>query len=381
MDAEPFDRFDQLLAREGVAAALARLADELREQGEYHRYFDARLMLARQRLGLPPVASGALDDLPEPQRTQLENAYVEECRAVGELWLARGRFREAWMYLRPTGEKKLLADALASATIDEQSLEPMIELALHEGIAPRLGYELVLAHYGTCNAITMLDSVAHRLPQADRVALAEALVRHVHSELLTSLRADIERREGAPPGEASVEALVEPRPELFAGLNYHLDASHLGATVKLARLITNYEVVGLARELAQYGRRLDQTYQYASEAPFEEFYPASERFFAAQLGEQVDEALVYFREFASSEPAGHSAARETYLTLLARLGRYAEAIEVWRGLLAEGTQTSGLAPTLLELAERSGLGEQAAAIYREHGDALNYAAARAIAAT
>ena len=211
-DLETFDTLDRVLQERGVDAALAWLADCLRGEGNYHQLFDARLMQARQRLRLPVVAAASLHELPEPVRTALEDAYVEACRETGSLFLAAGRLREAWMYLCAAGEGQLVADHLAQLDPSPEEIDDVVQVALHEGVDPTLGYRLVLSHFGTCNAITMFDSVAHGRPKAERQSLAALLVRHVHQELLSSVRADIERREGAPPPVATIAELVRAAP-------------------------------------------------------------------------------------------------------------------------------------------------------------------------
>ena len=76
------------------------LARQLVDAGKFHELFDARLAQSRHRLGLPIDKAANLDDLPEPIRTNVEQAYLSACREVGQLLLERGRFQEGWMYLR-----------------------------------------------------------------------------------------------------------------------------------------------------------------------------------------------------------------------------------------------------------------------------------------
>ncbi len=202
------------------------------------------------------------------------------------------------MYLRPVGDKQLVASALEKVAPTEENMQDLIEIGLHEGVAPALGYGLVLQHYGTCNAITTFEGAVLARPRGDQQACAAALVKHVHAELLANLRADIARQEGREPSEASLAALVADRDWLFGELNYHIDTTHLAATVRFARLLEDPELVRLAHDLTEYGRRLHEQFQFAGEPPFEEVYPAHGLFFAAQLGEKVDEALEYFAKRA-----------------------------------------------------------------------------------
>ena len=60
-----------------------------------------------------------IDEVEEPLRSQLEAAYLAACREVGELLLEAGRLREAWMYLRPAGDKLAVRRQLARLTADD----------------------------------------------------------------------------------------------------------------------------------------------------------------------------------------------------------------------------------------------------------------------
>jgi hypothetical protein len=379
VDAQTLEALDRALTEQGVAAALARLVDELRQARRYHQMFDARLLEARQRLGLPILQGASIDELPEPTRAHLEEAYLQACREVGLLFLEAGQLREAWMYLRPAGEREQMAAGLASTPLTDETLEPIIEIALHEGVDPVLGYRLVLSRFGTCSAITMFDSVAQGRTKSQRRELAALLIQHVHDELETNVRADIHRREGAaPPKGMSIAEMVAGRPELFADLNYHVDASHLAATVRVARLVEDRAMLALALDLARYGNRLDPTYQYQGEPPFRELYPASALFFGAQLGENVEEAVEYFRGEAQRAAVEEttSAPAEVFIALLARLGRFREAIEASPNFLPEGAANSAFAPTLLELASLGDEFDRVAELLRERDDPVGYLAAR-----
>jgi len=423
-----FDELQSTLAAQGAPAACTRLADHLRGTGQYHELFDARLMQARHELGLPIVPSGTLDDLPEPARTRMEEKYLEACREVGSLLLEAGRVREAWMYLRPVGEKADVAVALeelreretakaasstAASSADEQAtteqesadresaeqqfaeqgfaeqapagpsvVEQIIEVALYEGVCPRLGFELVLENYGTCNAISLFDAQMHGRPPADKQAVAGVLVRHLHEELLRNVRADIVRREGHEPAAVLLQELVSGRPELFEGDNYHVDTTHLAAVVRFALVCEDPATLRLALDLTEYGRRLSTQYQFAGQEPFGDTYPAHAQFFRGLLGECADEAVAYFRqradELAETDRTGQTnsaaVAGEVLVGLLARMGRTAEALEESASRLAAGGRNSGFAPGLLELAARAQRYDRLQQISREHADAVGFTA-------
>ena len=59
--------------------------------------------------------------------------------------LAEGKLREAWMYLRPVGDKAIVAQALAKIEPTDDNVQDLIEIGLHEGVAPALSRRLVLA--------------------------------------------------------------------------------------------------------------------------------------------------------------------------------------------------------------------------------------------
>lgn len=371
-----FEELQSQMKSGGPKAVFARLADEMRAEKKYHELFDARLMEARHKLGLPVILTSSLDDLPEPQRTQVENAYLEACREVGKLLLAERRVREAWMYLRPAGEKPAMAAALADISADEDSIQEFIEVALHEGVAPRLGFQQVLKHYGTCNAITMFDQAMHNQPRPARQDVAGLLVRHLHGELVRSLQADITRQEGSPPSETTIHDLVADRDWLFLNDNYHIDTSHLQAVTRFARLVEDPQVLRLAVDLTEYGRRLSRQFQYPGDEPFADAHPAQAMFFRAQLGEQVEEGLAFFRERAEALPAAEhgSLPAEVYVALLARLGRHGEALDALLRLVPPGVQTSGFAPTMMELARLSGDYDRLMQACQERNDLLSYTA-------
>ena len=370
-----FDDLQTTLDAQGVEAVFDKLAAQLAAEKKYHDLFDVRLMQARRKHGLPVILTTGLDDLPEDLRTRMEDAYLEACREIGGRLLADGNVREAWMYLRPVGDKAPVAAALAKLNAEEE-YETIIELALHEGISPKLGFEMVLDHYGVCNAITMFDSEMQNKPRKDRQEVAAVLVRRLHADLLASLRSDIERQKGSPAKEQTIADLIRDRDWLFANDNYHIDTTHLSAVVRFALGVEDPAVLRLAADLTDYGRQLSPSFQFAGEAPFEDTYPASGLFFKALLGENVDEAIQYFREQAESRSVEESgpAPAEVYVSLLARVGRYDEAIEAASRLLPKGTRTTGFAPSMLEMARRGNVYGRLKEVCRDRDDVVSYAA-------
>lgn len=371
-----FETLQAVVVAGGPEAAFEELATEMRQKHRYHDLFDARLMQARHRLGLPVISSTTLDELPEGTREKLEDAYLVACREVGGLLLAEKKFREAWMYLRPVGDKSMVAAALDSATPEDDTLEEMIEVALHEGVSPVRGFQLVLENYGTCNAITTFEGTIPNQSRASQVAAAKMLVNHLYNELLANVRSHIEDRSG-PPADATLAELVKANEWIFENDNYHIDTSHLSATVRFARLIEDDpETLRKALGLTEYGRRLSEQFRFAGDEPFAEMYPSHGLLFAATLGEQVDEALAYFRDKAETVNVDMegTAAIETYLILLTRLGRFEEALEAHAKLVQPGMHLSPYAPRLFELAQRAGKFDRFLEISRDRSDVLSFAA-------
>lgn len=373
-----FDQLQEALERGGVSAALDRLAEYLRENKKFHELFEALKMKARYALGLPLTYSDAGDELDESTRTKLEDGLIEACRDVGTALLREGAIREGWMYLRPVGDRAAAAIELAEIEANEDNLDALIEVALHEGVDPKRGYGLVLEHHGTCNAITTYESVVVRQSTAAQQAAAGLLVEHVHRELLATVRADIAQQQGSEPAEATLKELVADRDWLFGEHSYHLDTTHLASTVRFSRLLDDEAQLRLALDLTAYGRRLSSQFQYQGDQPFADIYPSHALYLGALLGEDVDAAIEYFRERAEAlDPREHGGLPvEAYVQLLDRLGRYELAIDALLNFVQKQPDaTSQAVPLMLELSQKAGNYDKLKAFCRNHEDILGFATA------
>jgi hypothetical protein len=376
MSGNTFDQLSQSLQEAGPEVLFQQLIAELTCERKYHELFDVLLMQAREQLGLPAILQGSIDDLEEPVRSQVEEAYLDSCRHVGQLLLEEGRIREAWMYLRPVGDKQLVAAALEKLKPDDNNLQDLIEIGLHEGVAPALGYRLVLENYGTCNAITTYEGAVLGRPRSDQQACAAALLKHLYRELTANVRADIARQEGSEFQEASLSELIADRDWLFGEMSYHTDTTHLAATVRFARVLEDRELIARAYELTQYGQHLSAQFQFPGEPPFRELYPGHALFFGAQLGKNVEEALAYFEKQARETDVHEEGTgpAEIYIALLSRLGRHTDAIRAAVELLPAGARPSGFAPNLLELSRLAGDFAPLMQVCRERGDLVSFTA-------
>src|SRR5262245_32035245 len=372
-----FDQLQSALTTGGADAALAQAADLLRREKKHHELFEVLKMQLRRRLCLPLLAGESADGLSDEQRTKLEDGLIEACREVGSALLKEGQIREGWMYLRPVGDRAEAAKLLAEVEATDENYEDLVDVCLHEGVDIGRGYGLVLEHFGTCNAITQYDSAIVRRPRSEQVPAAKRLLAQVHADLLASVKADIARQEGQQPKEHTLRDLLLDRDWLFQDNAYHLDTTHLAATVRIARVLSDPPDLQLALDLTEYGRRLSQQFQYHGDEPFADTYPANALFFGALLGENVQEALDYFQTKAELlDPQHHGyAAIETLVDLLARLGRHAEALAAAVKFEVGSIQPLGNAPPLVELARKSGEYSSVLAHCRQKQDLLGFTAA------
>jgi hypothetical protein len=379
---------EQLADKEGLQAAAQELVERMRQQKLYPELFEARKMLHRVELGLPPVQvdpigahgkrSGAIQQDPQVQ-DELDKRLLDACREVGGGLMRSGRLQEGWMYLRAVGDDAFASEAMAAVEPTQDNLDLLLNLYVHEGVDIGRGTELCLKMRGTCNTITMLDSIVAMRGRSDQQAAVEALVKHVHQELLANLIADVTRRmpQVNAPEDHTIVAWLGLVPGLLRDGTYHLDTTHLASTVRFARVLDDPSTLRLAADLAEYGRQLHAQYQYSSEEPFADLYPMSLAWFRALLGEHVDAALRVFRQKAESidlEEHG-TIGIETYADLLARIGRPDEAAKYLIRTMPDGMRPFGVAPSLIELSSASGEFQPMKDHAKQRGDLIGFAAA------
>ena len=372
-----FERFAELVKDGQSEQAIDALVAHYRDRKEFHELFEALKMQMRFRLGLPAAQSDQQEKLDEATESKIESSLLEACREVGEGLVESGNVREGWMYLRPVGDRDFAAKILQSVQPNDENTDELIEVLVHEGANVARGFEISLNHLGTCNSITLFEQTLAMRPRHDQQQAADLLVRHVHKELWQNLTSDIQNKEGQAPSEESLHAILQARSDLLRDGSYHLDTSHLSSTVRFARVLDDQETLKLALDLSYYGRQLHPQYQYPGEEPFLDLYPASIAFFRALLGEQVDAGIRYFTQKADSVDQNHFGliAVEVLIDLLSRCGRNSEAIAATAKRIPAGARTMGIAPTLLQLSQRSGDFETMQKLCRERNDLLGFAAA------
>jgi hypothetical protein len=375
---DTFSALESSLAAGGAAAALDQLALQLREEKKYHELFEALKLKVRHSLGLPllPIESNS-DELPEATRNKLEEGLVDACRQVGELLLKEGKVREGWMYLRPVGDKAAAASLINQIEPNEDNTDELIEVLLHEGVDTGRGFALLLERNGTCNSITTFDQLMHQRTRKERQAAAACLLNRLYTDLIHNVKADIARQAGEQPKETTLKGLVADRDWLFQDGNYHIDTTHLASVVRMSRVLEDPEQLRKALDLTHYGRHLSQQLQYQGDEPFADQYPSNALYYQALLGENVDEALAYFENKARllDPQYNGTAAIETYLELLSRLGRYEQALAAAIELMPDNTPSVAYAPLLMDLCEKSGNYQKLLDFCRSRGDELGFAAA------
>lgn len=372
-----FDSLADNLNTQGAAATAKNVIEFFRHQGAYHELFEALKMKARLELGLTAVPPGPDENLGPVVTDKLERALIDACRTVGLLLLGAGRIREGWMYMRPVGDRAAAAQALAGIEATSENLDELMDVLVNEGVDVERGYLLSLTRLGTCNSITLYDSTVAYKSKSDRQQAAALLVRHVHRELMNSLRVDVGRREGKPTLCETAEAILAEHPTLLKDGSYHLDTTHLSSTVRIGRVLEEPALQKLCLDIAHYGRNLHPQYQYPGDEPFLEFFPNSIAFFRTLLGQHVEAGLRLFRQKAESlDVREHgTAAIETYIDLLSRVGRHEEAFHSFIKLMPDNVRPVGIAPSLLELSQRTGSYQPMLQHCKGKMDYLGYAAA------
>ena len=384
---------------------LAALGDELTRERRWHALFDLRLIEARLAEGLPAV--GDAGTLAPEVRDAFEERSRQACLEVGWPLLDDGQVAAAWMYLRASAELDEVAARLEQLTAslagrDEDDdarrlLEELVHVALWEAVSPPLGLRLLLAHNGTCNTVTAYDQSVSRLPPVRQAPAAAVLIDHLTAELIANLQSDLSRRGIDVAGIHTLPGLVEAAGDPSLSLGPHVDVSHLHSVLRFARACSDRSMLQKSLELAHYADRLPEELRYPGDGPFTEVAKASRLFFAACLGEEVDQAAAFFSEQAGIASSGGSAgsrgpleqlAVEYLIVLLARAGRPAEALEIALAHLPRGGEqaaTTGLVPPVVELAaaaeaQQPGSMQRLLDACRDRGDAVTFAQTLAVAA-
>jgi hypothetical protein len=377
MESQHLDALQSTLAAKGPVAALDQLCDDLKARKEYAALFYTLLMKKRHELGVSPIATGSNQDLPAGAHHAFEDGIREAARTVGKLWLEAGDIPQAWAYYRMLGETEPVAQALDKIELQEdQDVQPLIDIAFHQGVHPKKGFEWILKRYGICSSITTMGGGELPFPLDVRQDCIKRLVRALHEELTERLKGEIQRQQGFAPTGKSIAELIAGRDWLFADEFYHIDLSHLSSVVQMSAQLDKCDELGMARELCQYGQKLSPRFQQITDPPFENQYQDYEVFLSILAGDKVEEGLAHFRakaENADPDTVGTYPA-EVLVNLLLRIGRPQEALETSRRFLTRLGETRLSCPSFVELCQQTGNYQALADVAREQGNPVNYLA-------
>ena len=348
-----FDELVQIAQHEGVAASLNFLEQRFRADKKFFQLFEVLKMQCRHRLGLPLIYGTRPDELDEERQRQLEDVLLAACTEIGTLLIANGQLEQGWMYLQPVGNRALIEKVIRDIPVDSENIGTVIEIAVSQGAAPVYGFGLLMEHYGTCNAITTIDTQGMRFDQPTQKGMAELLLRHLYRELCANLHRLIERSEKSTADPTSLAGLLTEHSWLIEGGAHHIDATHLASVMRIARVVDETDDLRRALELANYGSGLQADFQYASPAPFEQTYPDHQFFYAGLLGHDTPAAIQHFTAKCHSvDPERFGGvALETLADFLMRVGRTDAAIAVLTEQLLGKHEPLGIAPQIFQLAE------------------------------
>ena len=395
MPENDFDRAEQALQAGGAESALQFLSDKFRREKNYAALFETRLMRKRRELDLPLLQMGSLDDIPEEKRPNYEKEFVEAARETGNLFLGDGDIPRGYSYLRAIGDLQPVYNAIDRLTTDTVN-DAVLEIALHERVHPRKGFELVMASHGICRAITVFGQYPGTQGREDCLHL---LITKLHGDLMASLHRTILEAEGAVPATRSIPELIAGRDWLFEGMSYYVDTSHLVSILGFSLELTDPAMLRMAIELCAYGSKLSPMFHYRGDPPFEDIYADHAIFLKALLG-SVEEARVvtslfssgsdsvtasgadveagiahFVRKVEASDPeeVGTGPA-QILIVLLGRLKRYKQAVEISVKYLSEADQTQLACPSVLQLCYLAEDPDKMMKIARQREDLLGFAA-------
>ena len=230
--------------------------------------FGTRMMQIRHELGLPLIETEPAINLSGERLSAYENALKKAARETGELFLSDGDIVSAWTYFRALGDTSPVAAAIEKVDGGEQ-LDRVIEIAFHEGVNPRKGFELILEHHGICRAITLFGN--HR-DYATRQSSLQLLVRTLYGQVTAGVRETIVSAEGAAPENDRLADLMAGRPWLFEWNSSYVDSTHLSVLLRFTPELEEPETLRMAVEMADYGRCLAPMFHFRGDPPFEETY-------------------------------------------------------------------------------------------------------------
>jgi len=375
-----FTDLDQTLTRSTPDEAISRLCLMLANKGDYHSLFEALLLQARLKLGLPAVLSQTGEELTLEQRSAYEPEVRAAARTVGGHFLGEKNLLGAWPYFRMINEPGPVAEALDQydAANDDDTFPSILDIAIQEGANPERGFALLLKRFGLCSAITALgQSFPHggAIRQGAIARLVDSITGDLHDRLASHLK---ELTGTPPPDTATISDILHASDQLVGEDGYHVDISHLASIVQYGLELPPGETTRKVIDLCEYGAQLSTRLQPSSDPPFEEGYRDYLVFFKTLNGIDSEAGLAHFRLKAESVEDGQelTAPGEVFVHLLAQLGQHQEALVAYARYLARAEPRRLACPSPQELARRCGDYAALAELSLRRGDAVSYAAAK-----
>lgn len=370
---DAFQDVEKMLRGGRAGDAFDYLADRFREEKNYPLLFEARMMKARHELHMPLISVQTPGDLAEDVQRKYDEASAEAAREVGGLFLAAGQISRSWPYFRAIGESGPIFEAIDRLETTDDA-EAIADIAFHQGVHPRKGFELILENQGICRAITCFG----QYPAGEgREESAKLLVETLHGDIVGGMKRVIEKQEGSAPASEKIPELIAGRDWLFEGGGYYADTSHVCSVIQFGTELHDPETLRRIVELTEYGKQLSEMFQTQGEAPFENLYEDFGIYLRALLGEDVDGAIRHFRgklEAYSPDEVGSYPA-QMVVKFLVRLGRTGEAVEIFERFLTDADPQYLSCPDLLQLHQLGRKYAELQTMARQRGDLLSFTAA------
>ncbi len=378
MDNTIFQSIEDLSKSGDISSLFESLESELKNAGEYHQLFNVLLLKKKVEFGLPLSRPSSFDDVPEKLNEEFEKYYISVAREVGQLLLDNDQISQGWIYFRTILEPEKVANKIKSLDLtdaDPEFVEDLIKICLYESADPVLAFEIMLKTRGTCNTITVFDQSIQHLDAEVTKQVSALLLAHLYQELIENILYHYEREEKKVEKTSSLKELIEGQDWLYENDNYHIDVSHLNAVVRFSRLLNEESgLLSKAVELSQYGKKLAEPFRYPGDAPFEDYYLAHENYFLAQIDQDRESALNYFKEkLKNSDEDDRTMAAFVYAELLLRCNKINDALELIETELSDVDEIGG--KTYSQWALEAGGIERLKEHARKNGDYASFLAA------
>ena len=373
MNENAFENFSQVLSTKGTGDAIELLRQQFESDGDYYKLFEILKIRCRHQSGLPLASSSTSDAGDDVE--QLESCLLDACKEVGTLLFRAKRPDEGWVYLQPVGDLKLAKKLLMEIPVTDENRDLIVDLGLGQSIAPAYAFEIMLAEFGTCDAITAVDVRANQggFAAGEMEPIAEMLLEFFHHEVLTAVRQSVSEREKDFDVSLSLGELLDRYLWLVSETGPHADTTHLNSIMRIARSVRTEKHFRLAIDLCKYGQRLPDDLKYSGDPPFESTYEDHLHYFSGLLGENVADAVAHLRgKLDDCEEQHQTVVAEQVIAWLVRLGRHEEALDLHISNLT-GKETWGIAPPILEIANSPKLKQRLMSHFESTGDLLGFA--------